>query len=102
METQEKQKTNEQEQAPVPYIVHEGILARFERINRRLWKALILLIILLVGSNVAWLIYESQYVEQVTVTQDVDTKESPAYVNGTGRMVVNGKDIPSNSEKTSS
>lgn len=101
METQEKQNSNEQSES-VPYIVHEGILARFERVNRRLWKALILLIILLVGSNVAWLIYESQFVEQVTVTQDVDTKESPAYVNGTGRMTVDGKSTPSNNKKTSS
>lgn len=45
----------------VPYIVHEGILARMERIIRRLWIIILVLIALLVGSNIAWLIYESNY-----------------------------------------
>jgi hypothetical protein len=32
---------------PVPFIVHEGILARFERTVKRLWIVVILLILLL-------------------------------------------------------
>lgn len=46
---------------PVPYIVHESDMARLERTIKRLWILLILLIVLLVGSNVAWLAYESQF-----------------------------------------
>lgn len=59
----------------VPYIVHEGVVARMDRTIKRLWIVIILLIILLVGSNACWLCYESQF-EQVeettTVTQDAE------------------------------
>ena len=43
----------------VPYIVHEGDMARTERSNRRLWIIVLVLIVLLVGSNIAWLCYEA-------------------------------------------
>ena len=56
----------------VPYIVHESAMARAERGAKRLWIVIILLIVLLVGSNGAWLWYESQFetVETVEVTQE--------------------------------
>lgn len=54
----------------VPYIVHEGIQARFERMLKRLWITNIILIILLVATNVGWLIYESQF--QVVQSYDVE------------------------------
>lgn len=78
------------EDRTVPYIVHEGILARFERINRRLWVLVVLLIALLVGSNIAWLVYESQYqkTESTTVTQDTKGGDGDnSFVGGD----VNGK-----------
>lgn len=53
----------------VPYIVHESVMARMERIIKRLWITVILLIALLVASNGAWLWYESQF-EDVVVTQE--------------------------------
>lgn len=83
-------------QEPVPYLVHEGIMARAERTTKRLWILVILLVVLLVGSNIAWLIYESQFEDQTTITQDVDTQQSPAYVNGTGDLKVNGENTPDN------
>ena len=55
----------------VPYIVHEGDMARMERSNKRLWIVVLVLIILLLGSNVAWLMYESQFEEVTTTTQEV-------------------------------
>ena len=56
----------------VPYIVHESTMARAERGAKRLWTVIILLIVLLVGTNGAWLWYESQFetVETVEVTQE--------------------------------
>ena len=58
----------------IPYIAHEAAMSRFERINRRLWIAVILLIVLLVCSNITWLIYEAQFerYEETTIdaTQD--------------------------------
>lgn len=55
---------------PVSYIVHEGIMARFERTVKRLWIVVILLIVLLAASNGAWIYYESQW-ETVETWQDV-------------------------------
>ena len=65
---------NNEKTAPeaVPYIVHESAMARAERGAKRLWTVIILLIVLLVGTNGAWLWYESQFetVETVEVTQE--------------------------------
>ena len=54
----------------VPYIVHESIMARMERTIRRLWILCIILILLLAGTNGAWIYYENSFEDEVTVTQD--------------------------------
>lgn len=56
----------------VSYIVHEGDMARMERTIKRLWITNIILILLFVGSNVAWLMYESQFEDKVTYEQEVE------------------------------
>ena len=53
----------------VPYIVHESIMARMERTIRRLWILCIILILLLAGTNAAWIVYENSF-EDIVVTQD--------------------------------
>ena len=60
----------EPEQASIPFIVHEKEMARKDRTETRLWILIILLVVLLVGTNGAWLWYESQF-EYVEITQDV-------------------------------
>lgn len=57
----------------IPYFAHEGIVAKMERANRRLWILCIVLILLLAGTNGAWLYYESQFIDELTVTQDVES-----------------------------
>ena len=56
--------------ASVPFEVYESVMAQI----RRLVLVIVLLILLLVGSNVGWLIYETQFevVEETTttITQD--------------------------------
>ena len=59
----------ERENVSVPYLVHEGVLARMERTIKRLWVLCIVLIVLFVGTNAGWLYYESQW-EDVIVTQE--------------------------------
>ena len=54
----------------ISYAAHEGMMARMERTIRRLWILCIILILLLAGTNAAWVWYESQFVDEVTVTQD--------------------------------
>ncbi len=53
----------------IPYFVHEGEMVRMERIIKRLWITVILLIVLLVGTNTVWIIYENSF-EEVVVTQE--------------------------------
>lgn len=56
----------------VPLAVHENLRAQSNVDKRRLWIIVIILIVLLFGSNLAWLVYESQF-ENYTVEQEVDT-----------------------------
>lgn len=58
----------------VPYIVHESSMARMERQVKRLWITILVLIFLLVGTNAAWLYYESQWetAEKLEITQEND------------------------------
>ena len=67
-------KVKEQHAEPVPFIVHEGTMARAEITIKRLWITILLLITLLVGTNAGWIWFESQF-EYSQTTQEV-TQES--------------------------
>lgn len=43
---------------PVPYFIHEGIVARMAECNKKLLIALIVAVIALVLNNVVWIVYE--------------------------------------------
>ena len=67
----EKRKVVVQTPKDVPYIVHEGAVARLERVIKRMWVLVIALIILLCASNAAWIWWESQYETiETTITQE--------------------------------
>jgi hypothetical protein len=51
----------ENEQMTVPYIVHESAMARNERHIRRLVIALIVAIVMIVTTNIAWLYVWNSY-----------------------------------------
>ena len=59
----DKRKVISQTPKDVPYIVHEGAVARLERVIKRMWVLVLSLIILLFVSNAAWILYESQFKE---------------------------------------
>ena len=63
-------KVKEQHAEPVPFIVHEGTMARAEITIKRLWITILLLIVLLVGTNGLWIWYESQF-QYYQTTQEV-------------------------------
>ena len=63
-------KGKEQHAEPVPFIVHEGTMARAEITIKRLWITILLLIVLLVGTNGLWIWYESQF-QYYQTTQEV-------------------------------
>ena len=67
-------KAKDQPSEAVPFIVHEGTMARAEIMIKRLWITILLLIVLLVGTNGLWIWYESQF-QYYQTTQEV-TQES--------------------------
>ena len=71
-------------------IMQEMYSSSMERTIKRLWITIILLIVLLVGTNVAWIIYEAQFTD-TEVTQEVDTGNGSATVSGTGDIYGEGK-----------
>ena len=82
--------------ASVPYVVHESAMARAERHTKALIWVIVLLIVLLVGTNAGWLIYESQFevveettTETYTIDQDAETGNNNSVING--GEVANGK-----------
>lgn len=79
----------------VPYVVHEGILSRMERSNKRMLIALIIAVALLFASNALWLYEWTQYDYcGDTTSQDVtlDSKDGIANYIGNNGDISNGKD----------
>ena len=69
----------------VSYIAHEASMTRMERQTKRLWIAVLLLIVLMVGTNAAWLYYECQFSDIVTTIE--------AEQDGSGVNIVSGGDL---------
>ena len=78
----------------VPYVVHESSMARAERQAKRLIAIIILLVVLLVGSNIGWLIYESQFEDVITSEEIIVDAEENGVANyiGNDGDIYNGKD----------
>lgn len=75
--------------ASVPFAVYESAMAQIKSL---IW-VIVLLVLLLVGSNVGWLIYESQFevVEETTTT--ITQENADGYNNyiGNDGDIVNGE-----------
>lgn len=77
----------------VPYIIHEGILAREERHIKRLFIVLGICIALLFASNAAWLYAWCQY-DYVSEDVSIDSGEGSGNANYIGKNgnIFNGED----------
>ena len=84
-------KSKNQQAADVPYIAYEAALAKAEFSFKRLWAAIILLIVLLFGSNAGWLYYESQFEETATTIEAEADDGGNAVANNNGMVNYNGK-----------
>lgn len=63
----------------------ESITTKLERTIEKLWILCVILIILLVGSNGAWLYYQSQFQDEVkTETTMIEAEQDGAGVNIVG------------------
>lgn len=78
------ERTENEKGINISYIAYEAAQSRLERIIKRLWITTIILIVLLVASNVGWLIYESQFTDY-EITQESET--------GTNNYIGNDGDI---------
>lgn len=70
----------------IDWAVHEADMARMERVNRRLWIVLIVVIALFTITNAAWIVYENQFEDVVTTTETV-TQDTG---NGNGNNTFSG------------
>lgn len=70
----------------VDYLVYEQSQVRSDRVNRRSFIIIIVLIVALVGTNAGWIYYENQFT-------DVSTTTIEAQQNGSGYNFVNGGDF---------
>ena len=84
-------KSKNQQTADVPYIAYEAALTKAEFSFKRLWAAIILLIVLLFGSNAGWLYYESQFEETATTIEAEADDGGNAVANNNGMVNYNGK-----------
>lgn len=80
--------------------VYDAFASVLERTIKRLWILCILLVILLVCTNAAWLYYESQFEEKV-VTQDIEAEadgDSDLNLNTVGGDFINGSESESQTD----
>lgn len=70
----------------VPQLAFESMKATLERTIRRLWILALVLIFVLLGTNAAWLYYESQWEDErsTEISQKVDTETGDAVFAGIG------------------
>ena len=76
------------------YIAFEGEMTRMERVNHRLWILCICLLVALLGTNIGWIYYESQWeVVETTETTNMDASSDNggnAIINGEGEVRIYG------------
>lgn len=53
--------------------IHDAYISMAERVIKRLWLTIILLILVVLASNVGWLIYESQF--EIVETSDYSASQ---------------------------
>lgn len=75
----------------VPYAAHEIAIATSERHSKRLWIVILVLIVALLGTNLAWIIYENSF-EDYAITEEYDV-EQDADGGGNNNSIINGGEI---------
>jgi len=66
----------------IPAITHEADMARMERANKRQFIITIILIAALLISNTAWIIYENQWVDEISYEAEQETEQGSNYFVG--------------------
>ena len=76
--------------ASIPYVVHESDMARAERVIKRQWIAIILLVCMLFGAFGLFLWYESRF---ETISYDYQQDEQGTNIIDDSNEVSNGAEI---------
>ena len=79
----------EEKMITVPYVAHQSAAARQERQMRRMWIVILVLICALIGTNLAWIIYENSFEEIVTTEEiiiDADDNGNANYIGQDGNI----------------
>lgn len=81
------------EHKDVPYIVYESESARHERTVKRLLTALLITILLMVGTNLAWLWVFNQYdfTSETYTIEGQDSANANYLESGTEGVINNGE-----------
>lgn len=91
MSEHKKDFSTEQEAVTIPFFVHENEMTRLERVNKRLWIALLVIFVALIGTNAGWIIYESQFESEVyTYELQQDSGEGGENTYTNNRIIVGG------------
>ena len=85
--------TEEEKMFTVPYVAHQSAAARQERQIRRMWIVVLVLIGALIGTNLAWIIYENSFEEVAAIEEIiVDAEDGNANYIGQDGNIYNGED----------
>ena len=76
----------------VSFVAFESMKSTMERTIKRLWITTIILVLLLFGTNAAWIYYENQFTDEITLTysSQVDGSGGLAIVNRDGSVNYGG------------
>ena len=77
----------------VSFVAFESMKSTMERTIKRLWILTIILVLLLFGTNAAWIYYENQFTDEITETYNsqVDGEGGLAIVNRDGSVNYGGE-----------
>lgn len=79
----------ENKNSNVPFVVYQATAARQERQIRRMWIVVLVLIVALIASNLAWIVYESSFEETITTEEiiiDADNNGNANYIGQDGNI----------------
>lgn len=74
-------------QQSIPFVAHEQMMVRMERTNHRLWILCIFLVICLIATNLAWVLWESQWEVYEETTQEVTQSAESEQGNAINRFI---------------
>lgn len=80
--------------ADIPFVVYQATAARQERQIRRMWIVILFLICALIGTNIAWVVYENSFKDVVTSEEIIVDAQENGIANYIGQdgNIYNGED----------